>query len=104
MQAMDNPTHRRPVLDMTPEGEFREAPKPSGFNLLLARMGGIAMLVALAAGGLLLVAVAIFFIGLLLPVVIGAGTIAGISLWWRRRQMRKAGIEPGPIRIIVRRQ
>jgi hypothetical protein len=104
MQVMDNPTHPRPVLDMTPEGEFREAPKPSGFNLLLARMGGIAMLVAIAAGGLLLVAVAIFFIGLLLPVVIGAGTIAAISLWWRRRQMRKMGIEPGPIRIIVRRQ
>lgn len=103
MGRMDNPTHPRPVLDMTPEGEFREAPKPSGFNLLLARMGGIAMLVAIAAGGLLLVALAIFFIGLLLPVAIAAGSIAALSLWWRRRRLRKMGIEPGPIRIIVRR-
>ena len=88
---------------MTPEGEFKQAPPPSGLNLLLARLGGVAMLVALAAGGLLLVALAIFFIGLLLPIVIGAGLIAGISIWWRRRQLRKMGIEPAPIRIIVRR-
>jgi len=100
---MKDPMQHRPVLDMTPEGEFREAPKPSGFNLLLARMGGVAMLVATAAGGLLLVALSIFFIGLLLPIVIGAGSIAAISLWWRRRRLRKMGIEPGPIRIIVRR-
>ena len=100
---MNNPSHPRPVLDMTPEGAFREAPKPSGFNLLLARMGGVAVLVAVAAGGLLLVALAIFFIGLLLPIVIGAGTIAAVSLWWWRRRLRKMGIEPGPIRIIVRR-
>lgn len=100
---MNDPSRPRPVLDMTPDGAFREVPKPSGFNLLLARMGGIAILITAAAGGLLLVALAIFFIGLLLPVVIGAGTIAAISLWWRRRRLRKMGIEPGPIRIILRR-
>ena len=93
----------RPVLDMTPEGEFRDAPQPTGFQLLLARTGGIAMLVALAAGGFLLVALAIFFIGLLLPVVIVAGSIAAISLWWRRRQLRKMGIEPAAIHSVVRR-
>lgn len=103
MNGMNDSTRPRPVLDMTPEGEFRQVPKPSGFNLLLARMGGIAMLVAIAAGGLLLVALAIFFIGLLLPVAIAAGSIAAISLWWRRRRLRKMGIDPGPIRIIVRR-
>lgn len=100
---MSETPHRRPVLDMTPEGEFRDAPRPSGFNLLLARMGGIAVLIAVAAGGLLLVALAIFFIGLLLPIVIGAGTVAAVSLWWRRRRLRRMGIEPGPIRIVVRR-
>ncbi len=103
MWGMNNPTRPRPVLDMTPEGEFREAPKPRGFNLLLARMGGIAMLIAVAAAGLLLVALAIFFIGLLLPIVIAAGSIAALSLWWRRRQLRKMGIEPSPVRIILRR-
>jgi len=61
------------------------------------------MLIAIAAGGLMLVALAIFFIGLLLPIVIGAGAIAALALWWRRRQMRKMGIEPAPIRIVVRR-
>ena len=88
---------------MTPEGEFREAPKASGLNLLLARMGGIAILVTVMAGGLLLVALAIFFIGLLLPIVIGAASIAALSLWWRRRRLRKMGVEPGPLRIIIRR-
>lgn len=95
--------NRRPVLDMTPEGEFREAPKPSGLNLLLARTGGIAILIAVAAGGLLLVALAIFFIGLLLPIVIGAGAIAAVSLWWRRRRLRRMGVEPGPVHIVVKR-
>ncbi len=100
---MNDERPRPAVLDMTPDGEFRQAPPPSGPNLLLARIGGVAMLVGVAAGGLLLVALAILAIGLLLPVVIGAGVIAALSLWWRRRQLRKMGIEPAPIRIIVRR-
>ena len=103
MSGMNEPMHPRRVLDMTPDGAFREAPKLSGFNLLLVRMGGVAMLIAVAAGGFLLVALAIFFIGLLLPIVIGAGSIAALSIWWRRRRLRRVGIEPGPIRIVVRR-
>ncbi len=95
--------HRRPVLDMTPEGEFRDPPRPSGLNALLARTSGLAILVALAAGGLLMVALAIFFIGLLLPVVIGAAAVASVSLWWRRRRMRAMGIQPGPFFVVVRR-
>ncbi|WP_421993835.1 hypothetical protein [Roseococcus sp.] len=94
---------RRPVLDMTPEGEFRDPPRPSGLNALLARTSRIAILVALAAGGLLMVALAIFFIGLLLPVVIGAALIASVSLWWRRRRMRAMGIEPTPFFVVMRR-
>jgi len=100
---MNDDPPRPAVLDMTPEGEFRQAPPPSGLNLLLARLSGVAVLIAVAAGGLLLMALAIFFIGLLLPIVIGAGAIAGLSIWWRRRRLRKMGIEPAPIRIILRR-
>lgn len=100
---MNENLHRRPVLDMTPEGEFREAPRLSGFNLLVARMGGVAMLVALVAAGLLVVALAVFFVALLIPILLGAGIIAAVSIWWRRRQLRKMGIEPGSIRIVVRR-
>ena len=88
---------------MTPEGKFRDPPRPSGLNALLARTGGVAMLVALAAGGLLLVAFAILFIGLLLPLAIGAGVIAAVSFWWRRRRLRKMGIEPRGFRFVVKR-
>jgi hypothetical protein len=94
---------RRPVLDMTPDGEFRDPPRPSGLNALLARTSGLAILVAVAAGGLLMVALAIFFIGLLLPVLIGAAAVASVSLWWRRRRMRAMGIQPGPLFVVVRR-
>jgi hypothetical protein len=109
---MTEDPRRRPVLDLTPEGEFREPPrpggfesvaKPSGFDALLSKASGVAILVALAAGGLLMVALAIFFIGLLLPLVIGAGAVAAVMVWWRRRRLRKMGIEPETIRIVVRR-
>ncbi|WP_249681399.1 hypothetical protein [Roseococcus pinisoli] len=95
--------HRPPVLDMTPEGEFRDPPRPSGLNAVLAGTSRIALLIALVAGGLLLVALAIFFIGLLLPVVIGAALVASVSMWWRRRRLRRMGIEPGPLFVVVRR-
>lgn len=100
---MSDPRHRPPLLDMTPEGEFREPPPkpaPSGLNGLLARTGGVAALVALAAGGLLLAALAVLFIGLILPVVIVAGAIAAASFWWRMRRLRKQG-GVSPVRVFV---
>jgi uncharacterized membrane protein len=103
MSGMSDSRQPPPVLDMTPEGDFREPPKPSGFDAFLARLGGIAVLIALLAGGLLFAALAIFFIGLLLPVLIAAIGVAAVSLWWRRRRLRQKGIEPGPVRIVVRR-
>lgn len=103
MPRMDEDRHRPTVLDLTPDGEFREPPRPGWFDVLLARIGGVAMLVALVLGGLLLVAVSIFVIGLLLPLAVGAGAIAALSIWWRRRRLRRMGVEPGPIRFVVRR-
>lgn len=100
---MTDSNFRRPVLDMTPEGEFRDPPRPSGFNAVLAGTSRIALLIALVAGGLLLVAVAIFFIGLLLPVMLGAALVASVSMWWRRRRMRRMGIEPAPLFVVMRR-
>ncbi|HZH47720.1 MAG TPA: Loki-CTERM sorting domain-containing protein [Roseococcus sp.] len=94
-----DPDRRPPILDMTPEGEFLQPPRRSGLDRLLARTGGVAVLVALAAGGLLLVSLAILFIGLLIPLVIGAGAVAAISLWWRRRRM---GGRRGPFRVVKR--
>jgi len=82
------------IIDMTPEGEFRDPPPPPaprGFDGVLARLGGAAMLVALAAGGLLLAAVALLAIGVLLPIVLTAGAIGAITLWWRMRKARARG-------------
>lgn len=99
---MDHPhplRHRRPpVLDMTPEGEFRDAAAAgdtrggaAALDRVLARIGGVALLVALAAGGVLLVSLALLFIGLLLPVVVVAGAVGAASLWWRIRRLRRSG-------------
>ncbi|MEN9499568.1 MAG: hypothetical protein RIS83_1387 [Pseudomonadota bacterium] len=82
------------IIDMTPEGEFRDAPRPParrGLEGLLARLGGVAMLVALTAGGLLLAAMALFAIGVLLPIVLTAGAIGAATLWWRLRKLRARG-------------
>jgi|1048.fasta_scaffold07488_3 hypothetical protein len=82
------------IIDMTPEGEFRDPvppPAPRGLEGLLARLGGAAMLVALSAGGLLLAALAVLAIGVLLPIVLAAGAIGAITLWWRLRKARARG-------------
>lgn len=91
---------RPPVLDMTPEGEFRDtAPKPAGtFDRVLARVGGVAVLVALAAGGLVFAALAVLFLGIMLPVLLVAGAIGAGSIWWRLRRARKQG---QPIHFVV---
>jgi Flp pilus assembly protein TadB len=79
---------------MTPEGEFRDPPPPQprrGLDRLLARLGGVAILVALSAGGLLLAALALLAIGVLLPIVLAAGAIGALTLWWRSRKARSIG-------------
>ena len=57
----------------------------------MARLGGVALLVALAAGGLLLAALALLAIGVLLPIVLAAGAIGAVTLWWRLRKARARG-------------
>jgi Flp pilus assembly protein TadB len=82
------------IIDMTPEGEFRDPPPPQprrGLDRLLARLGGVAILVALSAGGLLLAALALLAIGVLLPIVLAAGAIGALTLWWRSRKARSIG-------------
>jgi len=89
---------------MTPEGDFRDPlpPRRGWLDRALGRVGGLALLVTLAAGGLLLVSLAILFVGLLLPVLVGAGLVAFISLWWRMRRLRRAG--DGSVRFVVLRR
>jgi hypothetical protein len=88
---------------MTPEGEFRDPPRPGILDRALGKIGGLALLLTLAAGGLLLVAIAVFLVGLLLPVAIGAGLVAFISLWWRMRRLRRTGGSQ-PVRFVVLRR
>ena len=104
---MDNNRRWRPgppIRDMTPEGGFREpVPTPKGWlDRALARVGGVALLLAVAAGGLVVVALAFVLLGLLLPIAIGAGLVAFISIWWRLRRLRaRGGAMPF---VVVRRQ
>ncbi|HYI83933.1 MAG TPA: hypothetical protein VEX11_12085 [Acetobacteraceae bacterium] len=94
-----------PILDMTPEGGFREpAPAPKGWlDRLLTQVGGAALLLALVAGGLVVVALAFVLLGLLLPVVLVAGLVAFVTLWWRLRRLRARGGGRLPF-VVVRRQ
>ncbi|MGX9963305.1 hypothetical protein ACVFYP_08270 [Roseomonas sp. F4] len=92
-----------PVLDMTPDGEFRQPPTPPQPGMLdrvLARVGGVALLVALVAGGLVLASLAVVFVGLILPVLLVAGLIGAGSIWWRLRRARQQG---RPVFVVMRR-
>ena len=94
------------IIDMTPEGEFRDPPPTQprrGLDRLLARLGSVAMLVALSAGGLLLAALALLAIGVLLPIVLAAGAIGALTLWWRSRKARSIGEDTITITRIDRR-
>ncbi len=82
---------------MNPDGSFRDAPAApplpgTWLDRALARIGGVAVILTAAAGGFVLVALAILFLGLLLPFAIGAGLIAFGSLWWRMRRLRAQGL------------
>jgi len=95
---------RPPVLDMTPEGEFREparAPGGTWLDRALLRVGGLAALAVAVAGGLVMMALAAMLVGLLIPVVLIAGLIGFVALWWRAR---RAGLRPGFPRFVVMRR
>jgi len=93
---MDTPRSPRAdgpvILDMTPDGEFRDvAPRRGGtwLDRALERVGGAALLITAIAGGLLLLALAFIFVSLVLPVLLAAGAVAAGALWWRLRRLRR---------------
>ncbi|WP_237182432.1 hypothetical protein [Roseomonas marmotae] len=102
MGDMDQQFRHRPVIDMTPEGEFSgPAPKRTGtLDRLLQRVGGIAALVTLVAGGIVVAGLAIAFFAIALPIALVAGLIAFGSLWWR---MRRAGYQGRAFMHVMRR-
>ncbi|MCK8785810.1 hypothetical protein M0638_15630 [Roseomonas sp. NAR14] len=75
----------RLILDMSPDGTFRE---PSRLEKALARLRGMAMLAGLAAAGVLAVALALVFLSVMLPVAIGVAAFAALTLYWRQRSGR----------------
>lgn len=89
-----DPHRRPPVLDMTPEGEFRDptAPPARGtLDRLLARIGAAGVLIAAACAGLMLAGLALLAIGILVPVALVAGAVGAGSLWWRARRGGQGG-------------
>ncbi|WP_426957889.1 cbb3-type cytochrome oxidase assembly protein [Muricoccus radiodurans] len=89
---------RPPVLDMTPEGEFRDpAPPPhllrggSWLDRALLRLGGLSILAAVVVGGLVMAASAVLILGLLIPVALVMGLVAFGTLWWRARRAGRGG-------------
>ena len=92
-----DPSRPRPVvLDLTPEGEFRDPPPPGGWDGVLARLGRMAGVVALVAGLLALAALAFAALSVLIPVALGAAAIAWGSFRWRMWRLRRQGIAPSP--------
>ena len=92
-----------PVLDMTLDGQFRTAPEATArrrtwLDRALAKVSGVALLVALGAGGLLLAALAVLAVSILLPVVLVAAVIGAGTLYWK---LRRGGFAGQRMRFVV---
>lgn len=80
-----------PELDMTPDGSFRESPRPP----LGMRVAAIAIVTAVLAGTLAIALLALWFALALIPVALIAAAIAWIAFrirLWRLR--RSASVQP----------
>ncbi len=66
------PPRQRRVIDMTPDGQFRDGPRLP----LSTRVLGIAILVAVVAGAVAIAALALYVALALIPVALGAAAVA----------------------------
>lgn len=102
---MDTHPRRPVVIDMTPEGEFRDPPPAGPMDRFLARAGGWAAVTAIVATGLVFVALAVTALAVLVPVALGAGLVAWGAYRWRLWRMRRSGVMPGrpgmPLRFVI---
>jgi len=76
--------HRAPVLDMLPDGSFRQPAKPP----VATRLFFWAVLVASVASALALAAFALWIALLILPIALGAAAVAWLAF---RFQLWRAG-------------
>lgn len=91
---------QRPILDLTPEGEFRQ-PAPSRMDRFLAVVLRYAIVIGVLAALLVLAALSIMALAVLLPVLFAAALVGGGILWWRLRKLRPSGVVR--TRIVIRR-
>lgn len=87
-----------PLLDMTPQGDFRDPPPPSRADRIASVVLRAALGVVVLAGLLALASLAIVALSVILPILFGAAAVAGVILWWRLRQARRNGQD---VRIMV---
>ena len=96
---------KKPIIDMTREGEFVDPPKGPSFGdasflppfgaskpPLAARIGRTAILVAVLAGLLCAAALALWFALALIPVVLAASAVAWVAYriqLWRMGHTRR---------------
>jgi nitrogen fixation-related uncharacterized protein len=79
-------TDKRPVLDMTPDGQFRDpAAAPASVTILR-----YAIVAAVLAGSLALAALVLWFALMLIPVAIAAAVVAYGAFRWRMWRMRNS--------------
>lgn len=80
------PPRQPRIIDMTPDGAFREPPRPK----LSTRVLGIAILVAVVAGAIVVAALALYVALALIPVVLGAAAVAYLAYRYRLWRARRA--------------
>ena len=84
-----------PQIDMFIDGRFRVPGRPSW----PMRVAGLAVLVAVLAGALVVAAVALWLVAVLIPVVVVAGVVAWAAITWQRwRGARAYGRRQGLFR------
>ena len=80
-----------PIIDMTPEGEFR----PEAGTAFSVKILRVAIMVAALAGALALAAFALWIALLLIPVAVGAAAIAWLAWRWRMWQRSRYSAASG---------
>lgn len=90
--------HTPPVLDMTPDGQFREPLRqgaglgangrvPVSLKLLIG-----AVVVAVLAGTAAVAALALWVVSMLLPLMVIAGSVAYVTVKYRQWRRRTPGL------------
>lgn len=105
LQVMDTHPRRPVVIDMTPEGEFRDPPPAGPMDRFLARAGAAAALAAMVAIGLAVIVLAFTALAVLVPVALVAGLVAWGAMRWRLHRLRRQGVTPNaqgvPFRFVI---